>query len=150
MPGGTTFSPVLQALWDGPPRRPHGAPSVKPLLGLLPSLTPSSPHLCSLGAPLKHTACTHALDSGLRLEEPRVRALGLQQLPSLSVAWFASFSGGSRDSRGLSSPKETDAVFSHDCCSSVSTFRKIFPLSLFSHMPGCSMCVSSVRSMCLG
>ena len=56
--------------------------------------------------------------------------MGLQHLPSLSVAWFASSSGGSRDSRGLSSPKETDAS-SHDSCSYVSTFRRIyFSLSL--------------------
>lgn len=128
MPGGTTLSPILQD-------RPHGAPSVKPPSGLLPSLTPLSPHLCSLGSPLRHTACTHGLDSGLGLEEPRVRApFGAPAAPSLSVAWFTSSSGGSRDSWGLSSPKETDAVSSHDICSSVSTFRGIFlSLSLLSH-----------------
>lgn len=112
MPGGTTFSPVLQAHFGMDPRRPHGAPSVKPLLGLLPSLTPSSLTCAPWGAPLKHTACTHALDSGLRLEEPRVRALGLSSSLLLSIRLVRLLLWGSRDSRGLSSPKETDTVSS--------------------------------------
>lgn len=128
------------------PRRPHGTPSVKP-----PFPDPSCPHL---GSPLRHTACTTPWAWGSR---PGLGgAFGGTQ--SQSSLWGSSISlpgqppgsppplGAAGDSRGLSSPKETDAS-SHDSCSCVSTFRRIF-FSLF-HMPGCFMCVSSVRSTCL-
>lgn len=152
-----------EARWDniqpsssGPlgwsPHRPHGAPSVKPRSGLLPSLTPSCPHLGCLGSPLRHTACTMLWGRRCvwRNPEPELPA-GFQHVPSLSVAWFASSSGGSRDSRGLSFPKETVAS-SHDSCSSTSTFRKkiFFSLSLLSQawlFPVCFLCEEHVLKL---